>query len=380
MGSWAIKDGLGFVILFWALVSVPYSFAAEEGLSDQTEAMGKATAPAAPEDEEIETSPEDPFATPVVRSIVIAPTVKSAEFGLEPQVEENLPVQVQLTLTELFNQSNVFMAQATSLNIEEWEGDSVMAYLEETNSELIAQVFVDQVRIYIIMSDVNTPDQFYLGDQALTLPAGYLQMTAEVLGFHLKTAFDKLIQNYAKGEMKYLPGAIASASLEKFEREEELRKSAQITSKLFRELATIQESPFYMGGSIGMARFAANNNAASTVNFGLFVGHEVTPKVSGELGVDLFSYVLAHLDGYYHLPIAERYLSVNAGFGLGYIVGNLTENLGFSTANFSGGQLLAGPGIYFVIPMLGAKLRGDMRFFLGNGAILVGTYGLEYAL
>lgn len=377
MGSWAIKEGLKYVILAWALLGIPYSFAVEEELAEETGSLEKENAP---EEEEIDTESEDPFATPVVRSIVIAPAVKSADFGLEPQVEENLPVQIQLTLTELFNQSNVFAAQATAQNIEEWEGDSVLAYLEEANSELIAQVFVDQVRIYIIMGDVNTPDQIYLGDQALTLPAGYLQMTLEVLGFHLKAAFDKLIRNYAKGEIKYLPGASPSASLEKFEREEELKKSAQITRKLFRELATIQESPFYMGGSIGMVRFSANKNAASTVNFGLFGGYKVTPKISGELGVDLFSYVLAHLDGYYHLLIAERYLSVNAGFGLGYIVGNITENRGFSTTNFSGGQLLAGPGIYFVIPMLGAKLRGDMRFLVGKGSILVGTYGLEYAL
>ncbi len=323
--------------------------------------------------------PADPFAIPVVRSITIAPTVKTADFNLDRETEYTFGVLVQGALVEHFNQSRVFAAQASIQNIEEWDSESILAYFEEGNSELVAQAFIDQGRISVIMADVNNPSQFYMGDQPLTLPPGNLNMSADVLGFHLRSAFEKLIQKYAKGEMQWLPGSSPNKELEKFENRETLEKNAKITRKLFRELATVAEKPFYIGGNIGMARFAANKNAASTVNFGLHSGYN-TNKYVFEMGLDVFTYALAHLDGKYHLPIEDRYISFQVGLGIGYIIGNITSNRGFESSNFNGGQILGGPGIHFTIPLLGTRLRGDVRLLIGKGSILIGTYGIEYSL
>ncbi len=336
------------------------------------------------EDEMDDTSFADPFAIPVLRSVAIAPTIISTSYNLDPQIEVNLPLLVQGTLIELFNQAKIFSAQASQVSLDEWTSDHVMAYFEETNSEIVAQVFLDSLRVYIIMADLDQPEHFYAAEQALSLPAGYIAVTPEIIGYHLKAAFDKLVEKYAKKQRTLLSGAMVKPEIEEYEKLQEYKREAKITQKLFRELATSQDLPYYAGGNIGMIRFGAAGSGVSTVNFGLHGGRKFGSLWAAEMGLDFFSYTMLSAHGTYHLPMLERYISFQVGLSAAVVLFEITQNLGYrgyEEGKLKFGQAFAGPAFNFIIPLLGTRLRGDIRFLANpKGTILVGTYGLEYSL
>lgn len=136
----------------------------------------------------------------------------------------------------------------------------------------------------------------------------------------------------------------------------------------------------YVGANIGMARFSARGATASTVSLGGYLGVKLVERLRLEAGADVFSYLMLHGDMRYQLPLGERYVSLSIGIGLNHITSVVTQNRGFNPTFLRTGQLLYGPSLSFDVPLLGASVRGDIRVLFGEATILMGTYGLAYAL
>src|SRR5690606_19768260 len=132
--------------------------------------------------------------------------------------------------------------------------------------------------------------------------------------------------------------------------------------------------------NLGMARFAAHGSSASVVNVGAFLGYRPWDFMQLEVGASVFSYFLVDGSVKVKIPLMERYVALFAGMGVGSVLAVVTQNRGFNSAFVELGEMMPTPVLAFEVPLLGASIRGEMRFYVGSTTIFMGTYGVSYSL
>jgi hypothetical protein len=301
------------------------------------------------------------------RTLGVLPTSDTSEMGIAEAL--------QTALGQLAQESGLFTVEMSNQSLTGFTKADVTRGFQAVKTECMAFVYMERARVSVFLFDSLRPGEFILAFEMLS-PA---QMNSQYIESQFRSAWSDAIKNYTESQFQPLPGSAAPEDPQKLAEEEGSYKAAQ-ARKLFRELAALEERNLYAGAAIGMARFAAKDSSASTVNFGGTLGARLGEKVFGELGLDVFSYCLLNLSGRFNLPVAEKYLSVSLSLGLSRVMGAVTNNRGFKSTNIRTGSFLAGPGFSFDIPLLGANLRGDLRFYVGSATVLLGTYGIVYAL
>lgn len=297
------------------------------------------------------------------RSLTILPTTDLSGYGLaEP---------LQYALGQLYQSTGAFQAQLSGYQLTGFTRDDISRAIQTVQTENISFAYMEKQRISVFFFDHSHPGEFIVAYRLLTDPPGG-QMTSEFVETRFRECVGEVLNNFQSNQYQPLPGDGGAQAAQ----DEEARQRAEEARKLFREIASLEERTWYLGANIGMARFSANSVSASTVNFGGYGGARFNKEFSGELGLDLFSYALLHGDVRYALPLAEKYVNLSATVGLARFMGTLTENRGFSSRNIPKGSTVFGPGLGFEVPLLGATLRGDVRFYLGSTTVLLGTYGV----
>ena len=292
----------------------------------------------------------------------------------------NLAGPLQNALARLYQSTGAFNLQLASYSLPGYAAADVKKLETYLNSPLLSFCYLEKERIAVFLFDANRPDDFIVASQSLVDANGQPVLTNEWIEHQFRAAFAQVITLYKQNQFQPLPGSHVDSEQLAQEEAEDARKRAAESRRLFRELAQLEERNYYIGASVGMARFAGEGASTSTVDVGGFAGLKISDSMRLEGGVDVFSYALVHLDMRYHLPINEKYVSAALSLGVGDILTNVTKNLGYEATTLNSGQLLFGPGISFNIPLLGANIRGDLRFYLGGGSVLLGSYGLTYSL
>jgi hypothetical protein len=284
---------------------------------------------------------------------------------------------VQATLASLFQQTNYYNVQSVNMPLNSFTEPEVFRLYQATNSEIIAFAYLEKERLSLFLFDNTHSKEYVAVSQNLIDPMMGNQVNAQVVDYKLKLSFNQLIAQYFQNIYQPLPGSQQQALVAETEPDDPVRR-AEMSRKLFRELASLQETKYYVGATIGMARYSGGGGSASSVNFGGFGGMKLNEQFKGELGLNLFSYSVAYMDIKYLFPLAEKYVSLYGSAGVGRILGAIMgPRFDFEPSLPSGG-ILFGPGVSFDIPLLGAYVRGELKLYFGGGMVLMGTYGIMY--
>jgi hypothetical protein len=281
--------------------------------------------------------------------------------------------EIQSQLADKFNKTRLFQVQTQTGSLTGYDKDSIEKAFDRTGTDLLAFAYVDNERVALFLFDADRPGKYIATSDPLKgSPTN--RLTAEWIDLRMSAAFTELMRQYAQATFEDIPAPPASEPVQ-----QELTKEER-GRRLFSELSTLQDGTFYLGASLGMARFSAQGASASVVSIGGYGGIKVIPRVRLEAGADIFSYLLLHADVKIQLPIAEKYLIVALGGGANQIAAVITQNRGFNPTYLQTGQFLFGPSLSFDVPLMGASIRGDIRLLLGSASVLLATYGLAYTL
>jgi hypothetical protein len=292
----------------------------------------------------------------------------------------NLAGPLQNALGRLFQQAGGVNVQLSSMPLTGFTTQDVRRLHETLGSDLLSLVYLEKTRIALFLFDKNHPNEFVVATQPMTDGNGNPVLTSNWIEHQFRAAFIQLVTDYSKGKMQSLPGTKVDSERLAEEQSDEVKRRIEESRRLFRELASLEDKPFYLGTSIGIARFGGGDGTASTVNLGALAGYKFSPRIRGEAGIDFFNYAMFHLDGKYELVSSQRYLSMSFSLGLARVLSHFSDNALKDTANLSTGAMLFGPGFSMEIPLLGTSIRGDFRLYVGGGSILMGSYGLAYPL
>jgi hypothetical protein len=236
--------------------------------------------------------------------------------------------------------------------------------------------YLETSRVSIFLFDARQPGSFIVSSQSLQSKTE--PVTTTLLEQKFQEAFVTLEKNYLEGRFQPLPEANEETNPSASGSKNSLAKANQMR-KLYREMSSLEDKPFFMGANIGMSRYTTTLEAASSVDFGFVLGlHK--DKWSAGLGIDIFSYALLHFDLGYRLPFAEKYVKVYISASAADVMMNFTENRGYNNSTMKTGSILVGPALTFDIPLLGADLRGEIRYYLGSSTVFIGTYGIIFSI
>lgn len=243
-------------------------------------------------------------------------------------------------------------------------------------TELFCFAYLEPERLSLILFDSQMKDQYLVTSQPLVDPTQGAGNANQIVEYNLNVAFQNFVMQIDKGDFYQLPGQRAQLS----EKEEADRQISSQAKALYEELTLIHDRPIYFGANLGMVRVGHESASASTIDLGVYLGMQVARDFQTELGLDIFSQLMTSGSFRYRLPIGtEQFLSVYATANIGLTMGKFTENLGSDETAIPRGTLLFGPGIAFEVPMFGAKVRGGIKVYFGDGSILLGNYGITYA-
>ncbi len=293
----------------------------------------------------------------------------------------NLASALQFAVGQLFKASGAeFNVQLASMQLAAFTEEETKKAHETLHSELFALSYLDRERISVFLFDAQAPGQFIVAVNPLLDPANP-QLTTAVLEEKLRKTFGETLALYKEGRFQYLPGSREDKPGEGLADAESdiARRKAAEAGHLFRELASLADKPFYVGANLGMARYADAGLSNSVVNVGGFAGYRIRDRISAELAFDMFTYGLLSFDAKYQLPLSGQYVYLDASVGFGTILFQASDNTGHESATLTGGFLF-GPGLTFTVPLLGANLRGGLKFYIGSGTLLLGSYGFSYAI
>jgi hypothetical protein len=312
-----------------------------------------------------------PNATARVRTLAVLPVTDTSNL--------NMATYLQALEVNLFQQAQYFQIQTVNFALPGFTEVDVGRAFKTVNTELMSLVYLEAERVSIFLFDSTRPKEFIVGSQPLADPMLGNQVTPQVADYKARLVFNDVLANYFKGAFQSLPGAKTDPTLSARAPDDPRQRAAE-SRRLFRELAALDTSKYYMGASLGMARFAGGPSSSSNVNFGAFGGMITSERTRVEFGLDFFSYALAHLDGKYTIPLAEKYVSINLSLGIGRILGVIAGPRFADEAALKNGQFAFGPGVSFNVPLLGASVRGEMKLYFGGGSIFLGSYGISYSL
>jgi hypothetical protein len=302
------------------------------------------------------------------RTLVVLPTTDTTDLGLAKPLQNALAI--------LSQDSGLFTTKLSEEALPGFTKSDIAAAFNRINSELLTFVYMEIGRVSIFLFDSTRAGEFVLAFEMLTPPGENL--TNSYVEEKFRSAWNSVIAQYMAGTYQPLPGAAPNEKL--MAQTEEQHYKALEAKRLFRELASLEEHNYYAGANIGMVRFSAEGTSASTVNFGGLVGTKLSRHFYSELGFDIFSYFVPHVDLRYTLPLEERHVFLSTSLSIATIMGEVTQNRGASSTTLKNGDLLYGPGFSFDIPLLGVNLRGDLRLYFGKATVFLGTYGIVYAL
>jgi hypothetical protein len=320
---------------------------------------------------------QQPQAQVQLRSLAVLPSIdQSGIFG----------TSLQYALGSLFQQMpESFAVQLSAYNLPAFTPEEIAKAHQLVNAEILVMVYLEhgagepQGNLSLYLFDSLHPNDFIVIARNLVGQAGNTDpMNPQYVEYEFKTGYTELINAFTQGLFQPLPGTESQQAVA--EEEDGVEKRTEDAKRLFRELTALEEKKYYFGADVGMARFAGTGGADSNVNFGVFAGMRIPERTRVELGVDVFSYALIHMDGRYVLPIAEKFVSLTASLSVGRIMGTGLGNSEFNTSTLDAGQIVVGPGISFDIPLLGTSLRGELKLYFGGGSILFGTYGVSYSI
>jgi hypothetical protein len=290
----------------------------------------------------------------------------------------NIAGPLQQALGALFEDTKAFKATLVQDSLAGFSEVELEKAFRKYDTEVISFLYLEQQRISVFLFDAYRKGQFIVSTQPVSITSAN-SVTQAMIETQFRRAFNTMMEQYNIGRFQPLPSTQQAEADAKKEPPKELTREEK-ARLLFKELAVLQEGPIYVGVNLGMARFAAKNNAASTVNIGGFAGARLSDSFRVELGASIFSYLLLQMDWKYRIPFGEHYLSVYLDGSIGQVAAVVTQNRGFNSANLKTGQFLFGPGLSFEVPLLGASIRGEVRWLFGQANILMGTYGVSYSL
>ncbi|MFM8268939.1 MAG: outer membrane beta-barrel protein [Pseudomonadota bacterium] len=301
--------------------------------------------------------------------VAILPSTDSSTYDLGSDLQK--------ALSKLYRESGNYLPSQSELNLESFTPPEVSRLMVELNVNALSFVLLEQERLSLFLFDKNHPLQFIVSSKTLN----------NDIESKFKLAFEDLTRLHKEERYQELPGAKNErvASTTKWpKRDPRIADEARV---LFRTLSSQTNSSVYVGAQIGMSRFSQQENSSSAVTFGFNGGYEINPRVTVEAGLSASSFLITSLGGRYALPFKEELFKLSVGLDVASVLASITQNSLYGPSNltekspsFRTGSFFVGPGIFFDIPLLGATLRGDLRFYTGSGTIIVGTYGLVYYL
>jgi len=294
-----------------------------------------------------------------------------------------LGAPLQNALGILFKQQNQFEVLVSKNELAGFSPQDIKSSMTIEGSELLSFVLLEQARISIFLFDSSHPAEYLYSSQVFS-DSPTTKVDTPQIEKRFREAFTQVMAAHKQAQYQPLPGTkqqSTNLSSNKFSDP----RIAEESRTLFRELSSQLESPFSIGAQIGMARFSSQGTTSSTVAFGLMGNYQLSPRVLLEAGANVSHYLMIQGGPRYVLPLNEKVVKFSVGLDIANVVTPVTQNLGYVSSSFSydnppiaRGSLFFGPSLFFEIPLLGASLRGDLRFYTGSGTILMGTYGFVY--
>jgi len=292
----------------------------------------------------------------------------------------NLGQSLQYGLSSLFQQTQYYQVTMASVGMNGYTEAEVAKIFQTTNSQVVTFAYLERERLSLFLFDSTRAKEFIVVAEGLVDPSLGNQVTSQVVEYKLRLAFNNLLTEYYQSKFQPLPGTQTSQQVAAAFDPNDPKRRAEEARKLYRELASIQETNTYMGATIGMARYGAPVGSTSSVNFGGFFGSKVGERLRGEGGFDIFRYLALYGALKYQIPFAEKYISLHAGLTAGMLLAELTKPRDELDPTLKAGGIIFGPTVSFDIPLLGAYIRGEMKFLLGSGSILFASYGISYSI
>lgn len=289
----------------------------------------------------------------------------------------NIAGPLQKALGALFEDTKAFKATLVQDTLPGFSEAELDKAFKKYDTEVISFMYLEQQRLSLFLFDAYRKGQFIVSTQPVNITSANT-VTQAMIETQFRRAFNTMMEQYNIGRFQPMPSAQPKEDPTQTVEKELTREDK--ARALFKELAILQEGPIYIGVNLGMARFAAMGSAASTVNIGGFLGARLAEDLKVEIGASVFSYLMLQMDWKYRVPWKNHYLQLYAEGSVGQVAGVVTQNRGFNSANLKTGQFLFGPGVSFEVPLLGASIRGEIRWYFGQANILVGTYGVSYSL
>lgn len=304
--------------------------------------------------------------------LAVLPTTDQTGWGLSDAL--------QYSLGKLCVSTNLFEVGSSNYVLTGFSRKELKQAFQSNRAPFLIFTYIDKTRVSVFMFNAYYEGQFIASNKSLENPPNG-KISSDFVEKQFKAAFEETIATFLKNTYQKLPeveGDDKSDLVNDSVVKQISKADADKMKYLFNEVSQIEDKPFYVSANIGMARYTGTANAASTVNFGVSLGGRLGRRFSVAAGADFFSYIFAHGDGYYKLPLAEKFISFSVIGTLGSVMASFTENKGYGSQNttLKTGSFLFGPGLSIDIPLLGATLRGELRYYMGSSTILVGTYGL----
>lgn len=287
----------------------------------------------------------------------------------------NISGPLQQALSRMFEDTRAFRPQVVNSALPGFTPKDIDEAFKKFGSEVISFAYLEKNRISVFLFDSIRSGQFIVSTQPLATNTG-TKLSQVVIETQYRRAFNTLMENYNVGKFQAMPQAQTAQNQVETGKEAEGDK----LRTLYEEFNEISETPTYIGASLGMARYSASSNAASTVSVGALIGTRLTPRFRLEAGGHLFSYLLLETGFKYQFPLQTKYLSLFIGGSAAYVMTAMYTARGLDTPTLPVGGFIFGPGLGFEVPLLGASIRGEIRWLLGSANVILGTYGVVYSL
>jgi len=298
----------------------------------------------------------------------------------------NLGSPLQQALARLYKETGTYLPSTSDEALSGFTPLEISRAMRDKNVTALSFVLLEQERISVFLFDKNHPLQFIVSSRNLT-SGTQAAINSAMIETQFKSAFKEVLASHKEEKFQELPGAKAEKLADSSKRTKRDPRMAEESRVLFRELSSLTDSPLYIGAHLGMSRFGSEGTSSSTVTFALSGGYQIKPRISIEGGLSASTYLIGSVGGRYALPFKEESVKLSVGLDIASVLFSITQNYGYGSPNLTynspplnRGTFFVGPGIFFDIPLLGATLRGDLRFYTGTGTIIVGTYGLIYYL
>ncbi len=291
----------------------------------------------------------------------------------------NLGAALQGALVKLYQSNSSFQVQFSAQPLSGFSPEEIQKTHAIYRSDALSFAYLEKDKIAVFIFDYSRPQEFIVGTEIFKKSDPSASLSSAQIEGAFVNSFNQAIAFFNRGEFQPLPGAKLDDQTLAAREKQEIEKRASESRQLFRDLTQTSFETYFAGMSIGMARFGAADYAASSVNLGFLGGMNIFNTLKWELGIDLFTFALGHSELRYSFQLGNKQFTIGIDAGVGYTLANLVPiTQGSSVLRV--GDIVFGPGLSIDIPLLGATLRGDIRYYFGQRTVLLGSYGLAYEL